>query len=63
MKWEQQIMKAPVQYSGTCKKCKQYVSTGDECPLKLPPKGTGLQMHGCPMRIERKPKSAFLARD
>tara|TARA_R110000751_G_scaffold73678_4_gene148970 strand:+ start:2507 stop:2758 length:252 start_codon:yes stop_codon:yes gene_type:complete len=53
-KWELQIKKAPVQYSGTCPKqgCEQFVQKGQECPLKLPAKGKGVLQHGCPMRIE-----------
>ncbi len=70
MKWEQQIKKAPVQYSGTCKKCGEFVRGGQECPIKLPAKGTGLQAKTyCPMRIpeedkpRRKSRSAFLTED
>ena len=58
-KWEVQIRKAPVQYSGTCPKCKEFVRGGDECPKKPQP--------NCPMRIpEEKPRqsrSAFLRDD
>ena len=51
-KWELQIKKAPVQYSGTCPRCGDFVKGGDECPIKLPAKGEGLQAKAyCPMRI------------
>ena len=51
-KWTEQIRKAPVQYSGTCKKCGEMMNKGEECPLKLPPHGKGLQSKAyCPMRI------------
>jgi hypothetical protein len=67
-KWEIQIKKAPVQYSGTCPRCKKFVRGGDECPLKLPAKGEGLQASVyCPMRIPEKESSksrnAFLRDD
>jgi len=52
MDWETQIKKAKVQYSGTCPICKQFMRQGQECPLKLPPQGEGLQAKAyCPMRI------------
>ena len=52
-KWQQQIKKAPVQYSGTCPECKEFVKGGDECPWKRPAKGEGLQdKEYCPMRIK-----------
>ena len=67
-KWELQIKKAPVQYSGTCPRCGDFVKGGDECPIKLPAKGEGLQAKAyCPMRIPeeepRQSRNAFLRGD
>lgn len=47
-KWELQIKKATVQYSGTCWECGEYVDGGDVCPRTLPP--PPYSSH-CPMRI------------
>ena len=56
MNWERQIKKATVQYSGTCNKCGEYVTGGQECSLKLPAQDSSnplLSRYYCPMRMPK----------
>ena len=53
MSWTN-IIKNRVSYSGTCPKCKQFVSGGSPCPNKLPADketSPGVVLEGCPMKI------------
>jgi len=48
MTWED-ILKGLVQYSGDCRRCKEYVEKGNDCPIKLP--AHPIQPN-CPMKID-----------
>lgn len=70
MKWEQQLKKGTVDYTGTCKQCGEFKERGSVCDL--PAKGKGIYMSGCPMKIKgttednirmTPPSRAFRARD
>ncbi len=53
MSWTN-IIKNRVSYSGTCPKCKQFVSGGNPCPKKLSADkevSPGVVLEGCPMKI------------
>jgi len=48
------LKKRTVQYSGTCPKCKEFISGGDICPIKLPAQGEGLAANTyCPMKVPK----------
>lgn len=51
---ESTLTKRKVQYSGTCPKCKKFVSGGEFCPIKLPAQGDGLSASTyCPMKVTK----------
>jgi len=61
MDWITQIKKAPVQYSGTCKRCGEFVMGGQECPKKLAAQvGESTDKDYCPQRTPKP--STFLDR-
>ena len=50
--WESALKANSVQYSGTCRKCRELVERGDPCPLKLrSEREQGRQTDSCPMKI------------
>lgn len=52
MSWESTLKANVVVYSGTCRKCGDFVRGGDKCPLSL--RGAeeqGKQTDSCPMKI------------
>lgn len=52
MSWESTLKANIVQYSGTCRKCGEFVANGDPCPLKLrSAKEQGRQTDSCPMKV------------
>ena len=54
MTWVEVIKGGKVVYSGTCPKCKKFISRGEQCPLNLPAKTPELKtIDACPMKLER----------
>ena len=52
MSWESALKANIVQYSGTCRKCGEFVDRGDPCPLKLrSEREQGRQTDSCPMKV------------
>ena len=49
--WFSVLKAGTVDYSGTCRTCKQFVRGGDVCPLKLPSPDKAPQGPNCPMRV------------
>ena len=44
-------------YSGTCPRCKQFIKTGDRCPLDLPAPSSedspeDIVLESCPMKLD-----------
>ena len=44
-------------YSGTCPRCKQFIKTGDRCPLDLPAPSSedspeDIVLESCPMKVD-----------
>ena len=54
MAWVEVIKGSKAVYSGTCPKCKKFISRGEQCPLNLPAKTPELKtIDACPMKLER----------
>lgn len=51
MSWEELIKAGTIDYTGTCKKCNQFVRGGAKCPLTLPSPDKAPQGPNCPMRV------------
>ena len=54
MKWENKLKKNAVEYTGTCRRCKQFVRNGMACPLSLPAQDVNNPLTrsvNCPMKV------------